>query len=60
MVSEEGEGRAREDAFSLACPAYIPFSPAVDDFQHTATALQPLGRFERTTDVHTEVHSSPG
>lgn len=24
MVSEEGEGRAREDAFSLARPAYIP------------------------------------
>lgn len=55
MVSGEGEGRARKGAFSLACPAYISFSPAVDDFQHTATALQPLGRFEKTTHVHTEV-----
>lgn len=64
MVSGEYEGRAREGVFSLACPAYTPYSPAVGDFHlhtstdfhlRTSTALQPLGRFEKTTDVYAEL-----
>lgn len=37
--------------FSLASLAYIPFSPAVGDFHHTATVFQSSDRSEKI-DVH--------